>query len=155
MTIRSWVEKIKVMFRRRFISFIIASSRAPVLESEVRRRLVGQNDGWVSHDGPGDSDPLLLAAGELGRPSSVHALEADFVQDGPGPLRPLAGGHALKKHDKFHVLEGREDGNQVKGLKDEAHLAASRRSASRRRSCRSRRSRPAQPGPRRSGPVLR
>ena len=87
--------------------------------------LVGQQDPRPVGDGPGDGDPLLLAAGKPARPMARPLAQADQSQElgGPGPrLRPPLARDHLRQHD---VLERRELGQQVVVLVDEAETRAS------------------------------
>ena len=64
---------------------------------ERRDRLVADHEVGLEDEGPGDPDPLALAAAELVRVAvGVVRLEADHVHDPLDPGRPLAGGpHAV------------------------------------------------------------
>jgi hypothetical protein len=58
---------------------------------EVARRLIGQQDLGLFDQGAGDADPLLLAAGQLGRQVPCPLGETDLVQCLRGPGPPLGG----------------------------------------------------------------
>ena len=63
---------------------------APVGGVQAAGRLVGQDDRGPADQGPGDRDPLALAAGQLARPVPGPVREADLGQRvgrGPAPLR--------------------------------------------------------------------
>ena len=55
-------------------------------------RLVGQHQGWVLDQRPGDGHPLLLAAGHLVGSVVAPLAQPHLVQEGVGPL---PGGTAL------------------------------------------------------------
>ncbi len=73
-------------------------------------------------EGAGHGDALLLAAGELGRTVRQAVLQADGLDDGapPGLVRPAAG----QRERQDDVLVGRQRGQQVEALEDEADLVA-------------------------------
>ena len=81
-------------------------------------RLVGEHDGGVGDQRPGDRDPLLLAAGQRAREVPAAVAEADPVEQVADPVavRPVAG-QAQREAD---VLLGGEVGHQVEALEDEA-----------------------------------
>jgi hypothetical protein len=63
------------------------------LDVEIGKRLVEQQHGRFDHDRAGDGDALLLAAGELARPSLGEAFELDQRQRTPDPLADLRRRH--------------------------------------------------------------
>ena len=80
-------------------------------------RLVGEHHLGPGDQRPGDRDPLLLTAGELG-----GTVAQAFVQ--PDPRRDLAHLRAprtatVQAQRQADVLGDRERGHQVEGLKDE------------------------------------
>src|SRR4051794_19740876 len=87
------------------------------------RRLVGKDQHRVQREGAGDGGPLLLPATELAGTVRESLSEADVVQQlgrtVPCYMRRDPGGP--HRHD--HVLERREAGHQVEGLKDDTHTA--------------------------------
>ena len=56
---------------------------------QVAGRLVGEQQVGLGDQGPGDRDPLLLAAGQLARPVLDPVAEANPVQRRDGALAPL------------------------------------------------------------------
>jgi hypothetical protein len=57
---------------------------------QCAHRLVTNQEGWVERQGPGDRDPLALAAGELVRvPLCCVPGETDLVQQGLNPAAPF------------------------------------------------------------------
>jgi hypothetical protein len=68
---------------------------------EARRRLVVEEDLRLADDRPGQPDPLLHAAGEVGRRQTLHALEPDHPQR-------LAHLHADDAGLQLRVLEKRQ-----------------------------------------------
>ena len=53
---------------------------------EVAGRLVGQNEVRVVNERTGDGDPLLLAAGKLGRPVAEPVPQTDHLRQFDAPL---------------------------------------------------------------------
>ena len=89
---------------------------------QIAGGLVAEDHLGLVHQGAGDGHPLLLPAGELVGAMALPVGEADVSQGGFGRLsgyRPLLACVLGGQHD---VLDGREAGHQVEGLKDEAHL---------------------------------
>src|SRR5215470_8705472 len=60
---------------------------------EVPGRLVGEHDGRPADDGPGDRDPLPLAAGQLRGPVAEPLAQADPLERADRVAAPLRGGH--------------------------------------------------------------
>ncbi len=59
---------------------------------EIARRLVGQDDRGVGHDGPRDRDPLLLSAAELAGVVIVPVGDPDEFERRRDALVPLPPG---------------------------------------------------------------
>src|SRR3954469_3459395 len=72
---------------------------------EVAGRLVRQQDRGPVDEGPGDRDPLLLAAGELVREAALLAGEADEVEHLRHGVRDRVPGLADHLQRERHVLE--------------------------------------------------
>ena len=51
---------------------------------EIARRLVGQHEGRIQHQGPGDGDPLALTSGEL--PDGMLDPVAEAERGFPGKM---------------------------------------------------------------------
>ena len=87
---------------------------------EVGGRLVGQEQGRVVGQRPGDGDPLLLAARQVAGPVAQALAEADPLEQrhglGPG-VGPADARGAQRHHD---VLDGVEAGDEVEGLEHDA-----------------------------------
>ena len=89
---------------------------------QVTGGLVGQDDGGLVDEGPGDGDALLLPAGKLAwlmvQPvTQAHALE--------GLARAAAPVLSTAVHQgKLHVGQGGRAGQQVEGLEHEPNLLA-------------------------------
>ena len=66
---------------------------------------------------------MLLAAGELTGPSIAQITQSQALQSRIGTVAALLTWRALKLQDKFYVLPGSQNRNQVIGLKDKAHVA--------------------------------
>ena len=86
---------------------------------QAPRRLVGEQDGRLRHECPGDRDALLLPAGKLVRPmgrsrSEAHGLECS--QRLPLPVAIPAVGEGQRD-----VVDGSRPCEQVPLLEDETH----------------------------------
>lgn len=98
---------------------------AAVLVVEVTAWLVGQYQLGVVHQGSGNGDPLLFAAGELRGEMVESFREAETLQQLGGPFfcwGQFAGG------DKFghrNIFEGGKVGEEVVELKDKADFLVS------------------------------
>ena len=87
--------------------------------------LIGQDHRGVPRQSPGNGDPLLLAAGELGGQVLLLALQPHPAQGPDRPLPPLGGGHPGIQQGELHVFQYGELGDQVVLLEDEPqHLVA-------------------------------
>jgi hypothetical protein len=97
------------------------------LRVEVAGRLVGEDDRRVGDDGPGDGDPLLLAAGQLPRLVPEAVAEAEPLEGLAGARLALAARDALVQQRRRDVLERRGPRQEVVGLEDEADRPAADR----------------------------
>ncbi|GAA3157065.1 hypothetical protein GCM10017687_88850 [Streptomyces echinatus] len=70
--------------------------------------------------GPGDGDPLLLAAGQLAGPLGRVAGESHEGEQQFDPFLALARVGAAQPQRHADVLRGTEDGDEPEGLEDEA-----------------------------------
>ena len=96
---------------------------------EIAGRLVGEQYCWAVGDCAGNRDPLLLAAGQFGRPVFSAPGWAEVMQQLRGALLRLAPGKPgdhLRQHD---IFERRKFRQQMMELIDEADLAAPERGA--------------------------
>ena len=95
------------------------------LDVEGAGRLVGEDQPRAAHEGAGDRDALLLAAGELVGHGPQALAEPDALEHldrEPLAAPELAAGRVEQRgHD---VLERRAPGQQVELLEDEADVAA-------------------------------
>src|SRR5215211_2529652 len=85
-------------------------------------RLVRPHDGRMVYQRAGDRHPLLLAAAHLVRALARllgNANRLQYRRRSPARLLGLRAGNQERQLD---VLYGRENGDQVVGLEDEAHL---------------------------------
>jgi len=87
---------------------------------EVAGRLVGEHDGRVSHQGSGDRDALLLAAGQLAGPVRHPVAEAHQVEHGRGGLPPAPCGNAPVEQGGGDVVECGQRVEQEELLEDDA-----------------------------------
>ena len=72
---------------------------------EVAGGLVGQHDGRAAHQGPGDGDPLALAARELGGAGVGSLVQADQLQGVEGLVAPFGHGDPGVEEPVGHVVE--------------------------------------------------
>ena len=128
----SWVEKMKVRPRLRLRSRIRSISCVALC---VSRLAVGSSASTSA----GRCTMARATATRWRSPPESRSgrcpardAEADAFKSGSGPLAALARAHALHQQRIFDILAGREDGNQVEGLKDESDLFAAQRGELRR-----------------------
>ena len=98
-----------------------------VLRVERTRRLVGEDDVGLVHQGTSHGHTLLLAARELVGAMGGTFLQSEEVQQLLGTffgLRMRRAGYQRGHHD---VLECREFGQQLVELEDEADVAVAER----------------------------
>ena len=100
-------------------------------ELEVKRaeRLVEQQRPRPVHQGAGQRDPLLLAAGQLARAALLPAGEADGLDDLADPPGHLVLGDALAPQPERDVLEHAHVREQRVGLEHHVHVPLVRRDA--------------------------
>ena len=95
---------------------------------EVAGGFVGEDDGGTVDEGAGDGDSLLLAAGELVGAVVESALDAEHVgeviQEGLVEFSPGGRAESGDVVGDFNVAHGREGGEKVEALEDEADLGA-------------------------------
>ena len=92
-------------------------ARLPV---QVPRGLVGQQELRTIGQGPGHGHPLLLPSRHLGRAGSGLVGQPDLIQHLGGPAQGLGPFPAPDHERQGHVFEGREFGQKVEELEDEA-----------------------------------
>ena len=61
----------------------------------------------LADQGSGDSDPLSLPAGELGRAGGRPSAKADQIEGFAGPLTALLEGNAGVKEPVGHIVQHR------------------------------------------------
>ena len=91
---------------------------------QVAGRLIGQHEARRMHQGAGDGDALLLAAGKLW---STMLLALGQPHQGQRLMRPALALLACRLGEtqrNLHVLAGRERREQMRRLEDEADLVA-------------------------------
>ena len=91
---------------------------------EGGERLVEEPELGPHRERAGDSDALLLPAGELARVIALAAFEADELDHLAGTGLPRAAVDALDLERKGDVLQHRAVGQQREVLKHHAHLVA-------------------------------
>ncbi len=99
----------------------------PQLLVERAERLVHQQHPRVEDEGPGERDPLLLAAGELAGETALVAGQADQLQHLPGPLPDLRLRHFPQVQREADVLADRHVREEGVVLEDHADVAPPRR----------------------------
>jgi hypothetical protein len=90
---------------------------------EVAGGFVGHEDGRGEHEGAGEGDALLFAAGELDGVVVASFGEADAIEEFAGALGGLAGG-AAEFGGEQDVFFGGEGGDELVALENEPELAA-------------------------------
>ena len=103
---------------------------------EVAGRLVGQDERRLRDERPGDRDPLLLAAGQLGRLVVEPVAQPEPLERGLRPGGPLAARDALVQQRRRDVVERRRPRQQVVRLEDEPDRPAAEPRPARRRRAR-------------------
>ena len=94
------------------ISWPVAWSRLPVGSSA--RTIAGH------HQGPGDRDALLLAAGQLAGPVGHPVAEAHHAKHGRGGLPPAPGRNPLVEQGGRHVVQRAQRLEHEELLEDDA-----------------------------------
>src|SRR5436190_1136060 len=87
---------------------------------EVSRRLVGEQDRGIAHDGARDGDALLLASRELHRIVFGPVHHPHFFERLLHALRALRPRHATVGERQLDILGDGEVANQIEGLEHEA-----------------------------------
>src|SRR5215208_5926693 len=91
------------------------------LRVERAGRFVRPDNGRFVDQCASHRDPLLLATAHFVR-AFVHLVpESDHPQDGERPPACLPRSHPGNKKRQLHVLDRREDGDEIVGLEYEAH----------------------------------
>ncbi len=123
----SWVTKIRVVPRSRFMREQQLHNLLPGFAVQCAGGLVGQDDGRVIDQGAGDGHPLLLPARKLiglmidavAQPHHVSAARAFSC----GLLRVCPG----VAHGQNHIGQGGLAWKQIEALEDKADLAVADR----------------------------
>ncbi len=89
---------------------------------EIASRLVGDQKFWRWRQRPGNGNALLLATRQLSGIMRQPFTEADGDQLLPGDLEGVADIGKLKRHGD--VFQRRHVGDEMKGLEDDADIAA-------------------------------
>ena len=89
---------------------------------EVTGGLVRDDDGGAAHEGAGDGDALLLAAGHFGGAVAQAIRDTQGVDDEVEPF--LFGGFSGQAHGQEDVGARIQGGHQVEGLEHEADAVA-------------------------------
>ena len=85
---------------------------------------VADEEGRAVHEGAGDGDALLLAAGEFAWALALAALQANRGEHGAGAGLGFAEGLALDEERNGDIFPDAERGHEVELLENEAHVAA-------------------------------
>jgi hypothetical protein len=91
------------------------------------QRLVQQQHRGVEDQRPGQGDPLLLAAGQLGRAAPLQPLELDQGQRLADPAPGLGPGHVLEAEPEGDVVVDAQEREQGVALEHGVDLALVRR----------------------------
>ena len=91
---------------------------------QVTGGLVGDDGGRVVHQGPGDGQSLLLAAGHLAGETVLLVLQADQLQHIGDPLPDLLLLGADDTHGEGHIVIDGHIGDQAEVLEHDADGAA-------------------------------
>ncbi len=91
---------------------------------QIAGRLVGQQDGRAIHDGAGDAQSLLFAAGQRDGIGFFALEQPYFVECGAHPLVAFAVIEAADLQRQQHVVERVAVEQQLVILKDDAEVAA-------------------------------
>ena len=86
--------------------------------------LVRHDHAGVVHQGPGQTHPLLLAAGELGGIVLRLVLQPHQAEDVRHPGLDGPGGSSHHPHSEGHVVVDRHVVDEAEVLEDDAHLPA-------------------------------
>ena len=87
----------------------------------------GQQQARPGDEGPGDGDPLALAAREFRGPVAHALLEPHLLQGRAGALGPLPAIDAGVDERQLDIVDGVRPGQQVEGLEHEADLPVAER----------------------------
>jgi hypothetical protein len=87
---------------------------------EMGGGLVGQEQGRVVGEGPGDGQALLLATGEVAGPEPHPVGQGHLLEQGLGPFPRRLGPGSRGPEGDLHVLQGGQAGDQVEGLEHDA-----------------------------------
>ena len=85
---------------------------------ERRERLVEEEHLRLGHEGAGDRDALLLAAGELARPAAGMLDEPDAAERVPDPVAALGGGAVVEP--EADIVGDGQPGQEARLLEDDA-----------------------------------
>src|SRR5206468_4870514 len=97
--------------------------RFTVARVKIACRFVCQQNGWPARKGPGDSHPLLLAAGELTWQMLCAMRHAQALQSFGYKRLAFAGSHSAISQRQLNVLKDAEIPDQLEALKNETDLA--------------------------------
>ena len=97
------------------------------LDVEAGERLVEQQQRRVGREGPGDGDPLRLAAGELRRLALGEVADAEAVEPLLGQCVRLRTRHPPRPRPEADVGQGGQVREQPLALEDHADAAVARR----------------------------
>ena len=91
---------------------------------QIAGRFVGQQDGRAIHDGAGDAQALLFAAGQRDRAGLLALEQADLVECGAHPLVAFAVIETADLQRQHDVVEHVAVEQQLVILEDDAKVAA-------------------------------
>ena len=94
------------------------------VQVQIARRFVRQNDGRLVHEGAGDGDALLLAAGNLRRQMRETMPKSNDIKDFRRRFTRLGWCFARENPRQRHVFQRRHRHDQIERLEDVSHLVA-------------------------------
>ena len=89
---------------------------------ERARGFIRQDHLAAVHQRPGDADPLLLPAGELGGSVAHPVAQSEPREQRLGADTPRAAGHARIDSRNLDIIKGGQVRHQVIALEDEAEM---------------------------------
>src|ERR1043166_8459011 len=89
---------------------------------QITGGLVGDDQPGVSHQGPGNGRALFLAPGELFGQVFAPVGQTDEFKGRVALLTPSSGAEMGQEQRQLHVLESRQNRDEIEGLEDKPHV---------------------------------
>lgn len=96
----------------------------PSMAVESGGGLVGEDEAGIVREGSGDGDPLLLSAGKSDRKIVRAFADPEVIQQFSGPFAGRPGSGVIDLQRNLHVLERRQERNEIRFLKHETEVPA-------------------------------